>query len=63
MMAVVVIFGHLNQWALAAILAFIVAVSFIVGISVKVVKPKEYSFIQTKDKLSPVDKKSMQKAA
>ena len=63
MMAVVVVFGYLNLWALAAILAFIVAVSFIVGTSVKKVEPKKSSFIQTKVKLSLVDKKSMRKAA
>ena len=56
MMAVAVIFGILNQWTLAAILAFIVAFSFIVGISVNIVNPEKSSIGEKKDQLSTVEK-------
>jgi hypothetical protein len=56
MAVVVVIFGFLNQWALTAVLAFTVAVSFIVGITVTIVKLKQVSTEKKSDKLSPVKK-------
>ena len=63
MIAVAGIFGLLNLWALATVLAFIVAVSFIVGVSVTKVKPTKVSSIRTKDKVNLMDKKSMRRAA
>ncbi|MBK8501123.1 MAG: hypothetical protein IPL46_02370 [Saprospiraceae bacterium] len=41
MMALAAIFGFLSQWTLAAALAFTVAVSFIIGLSVHMVKPEK----------------------
>lgn len=63
MMAIIVGLGFLNLWALAVILALIVAVSFIVGISVNIVKPKKTLLIEKSGKLSPVDKINLRNAA
>jgi hypothetical protein len=64
MMALAAIFGFLHQWALAAILAFIVAISFIVGISVHIVKPEKLAVSEKVSRLRSMDKKAnTQKAA
>ena len=63
MMAVTIILGFLNQWILATILAFTIAVSFIVGISVNLVNPEKLAIGEKTGKLSSLDKTRMRKAA
>ncbi len=64
MMAVAVIFGSMSQWVLAASLAFIVAISFIVGLRVHIEKPQKLAVSETGNKLRAMGKEAKtQKAA
>ncbi len=56
MMAFAVVFGALNQWILAAILAFTTAISFIVGVSVHITEPEKVAVHGSGTKLHPMEK-------
>lgn len=58
MMALATIFGFLNQWTLAAVLAFTVAISFIVGISVHSVKPEKLAVNEKGGELHSMQQKA-----
>lgn len=58
MMALTTIFGFLQQWTLAAALAFTVAISFIVGISVRSVKAEKLAGSEKGGKLLSMEKKT-----
>ena len=57
MMAIVIIFGYLNQWILAAVLAMIVAFSAMAGVSVRKAKPMQSSIGKKNNNVIPVETK------
>ena len=63
MMALTAVFGFFSQWALAAILAFTVAISFIVGVSVHLVKSEQVAVSQKGGRLRAMGKKAITQKA
>jgi hypothetical protein len=57
MMAIVIIFAILNQYMLAIVVGYIIAVSALLGVSVTISKPKR-SPISKKNELSSVKKET-----